>query len=329
MVNRKLQIVFKVFISACFIGYLVNTVDWGSLFKAIKSVELILYLLSLLITLASTVIIAGKYHLLIKNTSIHLSIPSLIKINLISRFYALFLPSAIGPEAVRWYKVTKKRKGKTFFLVMILFERLTFLLSIVLFSLVPLIFYSKIPAFDTLKKGIVPIGLILLSTILISLFILTSEGARNKLFKRIDKMIPLQWKPGFEQVVSDGPLNRLSPRLFITTFSFSLLWQFFFIVRIFLLFISTGIPLHFFDVAWIGSMTLFLQILPISFAGIGVREGAYVYFLSYYSIPAEYGILLGILFFSQMLVLAGLGGLLELTGNSHQTTKIVQNTQRP
>jgi hypothetical protein len=58
---------------------------------------------------------------------------------------------------------------------------------------------------------------------------------------------------------------------------------------------------------------LLLQTLPISFAGIGLREGAYAYLLTLYGLPPEKGVLIGILFFSQMLIMAFVGGVFELT----------------
>ena len=60
-----------------------------------------------------------------------------------------------------------------------------------------------------------------------------------------------------------------------------------------------------------GSLVLLLQMLPLSFAGIGIREGAYAYLFSLYGLAPEAGVLIGLLFFSQMLILAGLGGVLQ------------------
>ena len=61
-----------------------------------------------------------------------------------------------------------------------------------------------------------------------------------------------------------------------------------------------------------GSLVLLLQTIPVSFAGIGVREGAYAYLFTVFGLAPEKGVLIGIVFFSQMLILAGIGGLLEL-----------------
>ena len=91
----------------------------------------------------------------------------------------------------------------------------------------------------------------------------------------------------------------------------SILWQIFFICRLLVLIKAASVPLGFIDITWIGSLVLLLQTIPISFAGIGLREGAYAYLFTLFNLPPEKGVMIGILFVSQMLIIAFLGGILE------------------
>ena len=68
----------------------------------------------------------------------------------------------------------------------------------------------------------------------------------------------------------------------------------------------------FIEVTWMASLVMLLQALPISLAGIGVREGAYAYLVTLFGLPVETGVVIGILFFSQMLIMAITGGILEM-----------------
>jgi len=72
--------------------------------------------------------------------------------------------------------------------------------------------------------------------------------------------------------------------------------------------------LMFQDVTWMCSLSLLIQLIPISFAGIGVREGTYGYLLSKFSLPLEKGVLVGVLSLSQLLLLSIIGGVLEFWG---------------
>jgi uncharacterized membrane protein YbhN (UPF0104 family) len=92
----------------------------------------------------------------------------------------------------------------------------------------------------------------------------------------------------------------------------SLAGHIFFLCRLFALVKSADLPLSFLDVSWMGSLVLLLQVLPISFAGIGMREGGYAYLFTAFKLPPEKGVLIGILLFSQMLIIAIIGGICDL-----------------
>jgi uncharacterized membrane protein YbhN (UPF0104 family) len=100
-------------------------------------------LVSTIVAFISIVAIAMKFHLLIRNTQIERSIVSLTRINFIARFYALFLPGGLGQEVVRWYKVTGNEKGRTFFLASIFFERIVFVFTLLITSIVPFFLYPS------------------------------------------------------------------------------------------------------------------------------------------------------------------------------------------
>ena len=86
--------------------------------------------ISFLIAILNSFVLAQKYKVLMKPTGLHQSFLKLVKINFISRFYAMFLSTAIGHGVVRWHKVTKDQNGRSKFIVVMILERLTFLFAI-------------------------------------------------------------------------------------------------------------------------------------------------------------------------------------------------------
>src|SRR6056297_3110765 len=129
---------FQLCISVILLGFFAIQVDWTELLSSFKEINLAFYLASTMAALSGPVILAGKYRLLIKRSNLALPFRRLVTVNFIVRFYALFLPSALGPEAVRWYKITKNKQGKAFFLAATIVERLFFVLVLILFASVPL-----------------------------------------------------------------------------------------------------------------------------------------------------------------------------------------------
>ncbi len=74
--------------------------------------------------------------------------------------------------------------------------------------------------------------------------------------------------------------------------------------------IKLPLPFYFASLPLVGIITL----IPISFNGIGVREGAFVYFFGLKGIAAEPAFGLGLLFFSVQVALSLLGGIAYAAG---------------
>ena len=312
MDKRYLKIILKIVISCLFIGYLFFKVDVSALAATMGSIDVSLYVVSTLPAVASGIIVAGKYYFLIKGSAINHSLASLVKINFIARFYALFLPSAIGREVVRWIKVTRNKNGKAQFLASIVFERLTFLFVLLLCGMIPLFFYKSNPEIEILKMRLLPIAVIglCLVTVFILFYIFSPirDLIKSLAHSTLQKIRP---KLDVDTYFENHNFKKIHANIFASILWLSIIWKIFFICRLLVLIKAASVPLGFVDITWIGSLVLLLQTIPISFAGIGLREGAYAYLFTFFNLPPEKGVLIGILFFTQMLIIAFVGGIFE------------------
>ena len=313
MDRPKLKIALKIGFSGLFVVYLSLKVDYSALAFAVKQIDISFYLLSMLIAVLSNFFIAGKYYILVKQSPIDHSLMSLVKINFISRFYALFLPSAVGREVVRWLKVTRNQNGRGSFAVAILFERTTFLLMLLLCGSIPLLMYGSDPGLSALSQHLRP-WIILVLVIIAALLLLYASAKVRVLAKSTAGRI---FRPFFDRlnvgsIIDSFALHNMPAACYVGILGLSLVWQIFYVSRLYMLIKAAALPFNPIDIVWMGSLVLMLQTLPISFAGIGLREGAYAYLFGLYGQPSEKGVLIGLLFFSQMLVMAFVGGLLEL-----------------
>lgn len=295
-------------------------VDWPILVNAMEKIELKFYLLSILTLPILTFFSASKYYWLIKGTSVSQSIVSLMKINLISRFYGFFLPSSAGIGAVRWYKVTRNEKGRAFFLASTVFERSIFALILLFSGLIPLYLYPMHHEIVKMRAHMLPIILIFLVLAMAVIIYFIFPNLQRLLKSILMQILPShgKWQKFF--TLLDNFTLRKPP---LTSFGYllilSILWQLFNIVRVFLLSQALTLPLGFIDVLWIGSLVHLLQIIPVSFAGIGIREGAYAYLFAVFGLPCEQGIVLGILGFSHLLMNTIIGGLLVWSESGNKT----------
>jgi len=323
MKKKKLNFFLRLSVSSLFIGYLFLKVEWELLYVSFKQIEFTYYAISTLVVLISSCLIAYKYYLLISGTSISMSYLNIFKINIISRFYGLFLPTAIAPGVVRWYKVTRNKKGRIFFLSSTVFERLTFILILILCGFLPLFFYSEQTGIILLRTRIFPVATLSLLIVCLSISYYFNSFIREFINSFVCRALKRKWSlSDIENYINHFSLKTTDASVLFYILCLSILWQIFFLIRIFLLFKSADLPLDFIDVAWIGSLVLLLQILPISFSGLGVREGAYAYLVTLFNLLPEKGVLIGILFFSQSIILATIGGMFEAISSDYKSDEI-------
>jgi hypothetical protein len=312
MDKRHLKIAVKIVISSLFIGYLIFKVDVVAMVAVVGNIDVGFYGTSTLLTIFSGIVVAAKHYCLVKGSIINHSLARLVRINFIARFYALFLPSALGREVVRWIKVTHHSKGKVQFLAAIVLERLTFLFVLLLCGLIPLFFYTSNSGIENLRVRILPIAAIGLLAVSLAMMFYIFPPLRAWIQSWATAILH-RIRPNLDVAAyfEDHQFNKIDVNTLAFILGLSIFWQIFFILRLLFLVKAASVPLGIIDITWIGSLVLLLQTIPISFAGLGLREGAYAYLFTLFHLSPEKGVLIGILFFTQMLIVALVGGVLE------------------
>lgn len=320
-IKKRLFLFIKLAVSTLLIGVLLYRIEWRALWDAFIDISVIYFILSFGAVILLEWVTAGRLRILMRPTAVRVPILKILKISFIGRFYGLFLPSGVGYNLVRWYKMTKDPEGRVqFFLVVLLEQSLNvfLMLGCVAFPL----WFSVNPEIAHLREALLTTSMVLFFSI-----------AVFYLFFVVHPFCVLfhKWEAFFAPI-----RNRLFPKGAIKSLDFSMycgrtldflgallvscLAQGAILLRIMFLFLAVGIDLPWITVLWIGSLIVFLQSLPVSVAGIGIRESAFAYCLSLYGMAYELGALVGLLFFTQMILGALLGGLFEMTDRGRHDT---------
>jgi hypothetical protein len=297
---------FQLCVSLLLLGFFATKVDWIEMRQAFSGLSARFYILSVSAAIIGPVVMAGKYHLLISHTSLGLPFSRMVAINYMARLYALFLPTALGPEAVRWYKITKNKPGKSLFLASTMVERIFFIMVLLICGSMPL-FLSDEPAIRDLTAAIKPILFGTSLCFFLALIYFLKHDVNIWIFRYIVEKFNLSPRSRIYRFLDNFKLQNVSLTILVQLFLLTILWQCFFLFRMYFLFVAVGLPFSFLEVTWMGSLVLLLQIVPVSFAGLGVREGAFAFLFSLYHVPSEAGVVVGLLFFSQMLILCVIG----------------------
>ena len=310
----KLKFLFKIGVSAGFAIWLAFKVDIPILIDILSAVEFEYYVAATLVLFLNSFLLALKYKLVMKPSGISQPLLQLVKINFICRFYSLFLTTAVGQGIIRWHISTKNQAGRIKFISVMFFERSSYVLALLLAVLFSSSFITN-PDIHTVLIKLYPFLIIGLATLLLYFFYLNSSSV-HRVIKNI--FSPLKGKAkhrlvtGLVDWLSADSIYLKKQKMLAGSIIIALIWQVLFLLRVYLLAGAIDASLGFDQIAWMASIVLLLQLIPITLSGIGLRESAYAFLFKVYGLPPESGAALGLLLLSHIILVAAVGGLIVL-----------------
>jgi uncharacterized protein (TIRG00374 family) len=241
-----------------------------------------------------------------------LSTLQIMEIGMASSFYGFVLPGSLSGGLIRWYRLGRQGKKPAGALAAIAFDRW---METIALAAVGLACWALSPIAHTRAL----IGLILLAATaaLIGLYVAAFQQHGARVLQPFRRFL---WSliPGLarEQIgrgcEAAAQYHALPPTALVALLGLSVAAQLAGAASLLLLARSLNISLPFVDVCWIRSCMLLLAMLPITVAGLGLREGSLLVFLAPYGVSGAEAIALSVLTLAAGLVLIGVGGLLEL-----------------
>jgi len=235
----------------------------------------------------------------------------IFNIGLASSFYALFLPGgSLSGGPIRWYKLSQPDKMPAQALVSIVFNRIVHITSL---AAIGFLFWILDPS---LKKssgaGLILVGA---TTLLISFHFLTLSKRMSSFIEKVferSHFIPSWVREKTKKIFSSARQTQsLSPKSWFSIWIFSFVGEAFGIYAFYLLSLALHMEINWIHWAWIRSVVILLTLLPLSIAGIGIREAGLVLLLTPFGIEATSAVAYSFLMFTLIVMMAGLGGLIE------------------
>lgn len=256
---------------------------------------------------------AWRMKLLTDRLSMPLSVLKLLEINTVSTFYTIFLPGDLAGGAVRWHRMSQPEGQRAQAFAAIVMARLIDTIVLVLIGL--LFWFWDKPPFGT---WLLDIALIVFLFALVFVMALSLSPRTSTVLRRLIGLIPWQDRrrtisEKTEKVlVSVRTFRQLSFRALMTLLVLSVLRHLLSILMIVCFAQSLAMVVGFSTIAWIRSFINTVTMLPISFAGLGVREASFAILLDPYGVVGSQAVALSLFTFIVYLVVALIGGLLEL-----------------
>lgn len=311
MHKKNLILLFKIVVAIGILTFIFLKIPIADVWLSLKQASGEYAAISFLVLIGMRYLIAYRIQIFTNVHRMKISIQQLFEISLMTTFYGLFLPGTLAGGAVRWHKISKVDNRPAESLTAIVYDRFISTLGLIMVGIIFWLFERQV---QTNRE----MGLILFVAfiVFVASYILAFNGTvAAGLIKMNDAMlfIPEFVREKIKKIlVSSTDYRKISKRKHIDIFILSILYDFCGILAIFLFSLSLDLPLTFVQLGWIRSIVLILSMLPISFAGIGVREGSMIFLLQAYGIESASAIALSFLIFSGNIVLALCGGLIEL-----------------
>ncbi len=234
------------------------------------------FILSFFIFILILALISWRFKLLLGAQEISLSFIQAVKLTFIGHFFNNFLPSSIGGDLAKGYYASKSTNKKLSSYTTVFVDRLIGITALIFFMGLGIIFIREARE----DRVAVTLGGVVIFLVLFLLFFLFNRNFAKTLSFILKFLAPLKLndklKKAYESINSYKKSRPLLFKALIVSFFIQLLT-----VLVFFILgksIDGNLPLGLKDLFWVVPLSAVISMLP-SINGIGVREGAFVYFL--------------------------------------------------
>jgi glycosyltransferase 2 family protein len=310
--------IFKIVVSCGLIFILFKAVNIRDLIRTLGSVNIALVFLTLIISGFGQVVLALRWTQVLKTEKIAISLIQSLRLNLIGVFSSNFLPGVFGGDLVRPLHLLRHfPECKLFLYTSVFFERVCGIIGIVILATigscwVAMTYYEWQFVFFS---GIIGIGIIL--GFLIMKWFNSSRILFPRFFGRFQNI-------GY-RFSEKMMIFSKNPTLVIKTICCSLLAQCLTIVIYWLLFLAVGVKINPFQVTLAVSLAWLVAIVPISFNGLGLREGSIVYLLAHFGVPHHIAVVVTLIGLLPVLIFSIIGAAVSTLNLKIENNRIGNN----
>ena len=332
---KNLIYLLKIAATAILIWFLLSKIDLPRFFSEMRNVDIDSFLLAVLLSGIGWWINSLRWGALLEIFNVKIKSPRLFLYNLVGIFYGIVLPGGkITGDLVRAYQIARDHRGeremKNQIFLLSFVDVGMGLLGYVIFA--GIFFIIGHPSINYLGSSSFIIGAILLLMAVLGLGFIFSN-----LFDFLIKIfvkIPLASLRKFLVFVLSVLITcRKRKYQLLKSLSLSLIGVLSGAAALYVISEALGLGVGFWTIVFFNSLVIILITIPITIAGIGLREGGLIYLLVQTGLASERAAALSFLNLFMIMALASLGGLWEFyyhflkrRGKTRITTRIDTGT---
>lgn len=290
----------KVGVTAFILALVSLKVDLSKLLLDLSKISNSVLVLGTALLLAHLLLVIPRWSLLLRMHEVNtISMRRLGSIGMISFFFNQILPTAVGGDVVRvWYLQKDGVRTSTAF-SSVISDRLHGLLALIILLAIGLPSYLKHSSNVALNSSLIVITVGAAAAFIV---VITAGTFLPKLAEK------LRWLNSPSKLVTDFRRSVIQGKVFIPVLMLSLVSQLIPATVVWLISKSIGVHIDYLDCITVISATILFSMIPISFAGWGLREVGFITVAGSIGVAQQSSILISIVF-GILLTVSALPGL--------------------
>lgn len=295
--SRSTKVGLQLLVSGAVLALLLWQIDLSQTIDILKESRWGYVLASLAIFLATTWLMAWRWWMLLRARGLHEPYGWLVRMYFVSYAASQVLPTAVGGDAVRIIEHARRRPDvRATAAGAVVMERIVGSAGTLVLVAVALALAAG--RYEGVR-GLVILEVVLVAAMIVLGLLLFSKQLGRHLEERL---FPLG-----RRLKVEGPLQSLyramheyrsAPRALLAVLAVTLVAQFARVVAIWLCGEAVGVDVSPYVYIILGPLLFFVQMIPFTLNGIGVREAFFVGFLGRFDVPQEVAFAAGFLYFA-------------------------------
>lgn len=313
-ISPKTITFFKFVVAVGLSIFILYKADWQNIKVALQHCNLWLIALVAISMVLNIIVSTMKWQALLVIHEIRVDIKKLAKYYFTGMFISNFLPSTIGGDGYRIYKIHQITESKSGAIIPVFVERLAGMMILLLMGFVGAII-SYIQYRDDISLMGLFFGLIGISSIVFFLYIILSKKTQAWILKK--NKIPQKIKTAVKSIDKYRSHKKFLYIFFFLSVTFTLLMLF----NRFVLLIAIGEYCSIFSLSVAIMISTVVALIPISINGIGILDGSFIYLVSRFGVSYENALIFMLLQRSLSTGISLIGSYFYYTDRSHVSNK--------
>jgi glycosyltransferase 2 family protein len=317
-----LKLAFSIGVIVFVFYYYINI---NYLIKTIQNINYLILPFLIILFCIIRLLLAYQTKISLVPFNIQINTFNIFKIHLITSFYSLILPGELLTGGVTWYLLSKDNGKRAEVASVLVYLRILNIITLIPFALLGIYFEPRLKEYDV-QFYIFIFGFLLL-IMLLPFFWSKLAFFIEFIFNYIISLIPLKriskrLLEANRNVWHSVRINQEMPIHFVVKIVIlSFFCQLLSIIALYFLLEMVNIHLSFSVVSWLLALLVIISFIPLTIAGIGIRDLSLIFVLQeFYAISSESSLLLSTVILLVSTIFFGIwGGYYALTYQSKQT----------